>query len=195
MGKLMVTPAIADIHHPTPEQTSGPFFPEHNQLDKDADLTRVQGRSGKAEGDVIFVSGKILDVFGNPIEGAAIDIWQANKWGRYDHVDDDNPAPLDPNFQGWARLRSGADGSYSVMTIKPGAYPQEGDWRPPHIHFRVGRRGFRQTITQMYFKGDPLNDKDSILNDIEPKAVRDLLVVDFKAGIGKFDLVLETRRG
>ncbi len=191
----MVTPAVADIHPATPTMTKGPYFPDHDQLDKDANLLQVNGRSGKAQGEVIFVSGTIRDIYGNPIGGAVIDMWQANKWGRYDHEDDPNPAPLDPNFQGWAKLMTASDGKYNIMTVKPGAYPQGSSWRAPHLHFRVRKRGYEEIGTQMFFKGEPLNDDDGLLLAVRPKYRRDLLVVDFGSGIGKFDLVLQPRRG
>ena len=192
-GNLLATPSISEVHSITPYQTEGPFYPQHDQLDKDADLTRIQGRSEKAAGEVIFVSGRVLDMFGNPIEGVLIDIWQANKYGRYDHANDPNPAPLDPNFQGWAQLMTGSDGVYNIMTIKPGAYPQGDAWRPPHIHYGLSKRGYKEITTQMYFKDDPLNDLDGLLLAVKPKALRETLIVDFKTGIGKFDVVLATR--
>ena len=129
---------------PTPTQTEGPFFPKSDQADKDLDMTRVEGRSEVALGEVIEISGQVLDETGAPIAGALVDVWQANSHGRYDHERDPNPAPLDPNFQGWARLTTDAEGRYRVRTIKPGAYPVGEGWsRPPHIHFKVAKRGFR----------------------------------------------------
>jgi protocatechuate 3,4-dioxygenase beta subunit len=48
-------------------------------------------------------------------------------------------------------------------TPKPGAYPATSMWtRPPHIHFEVTGKAERLT-TQMYFPGEPLNDKDLLL--------------------------------
>jgi protocatechuate 3,4-dioxygenase beta subunit len=34
--------------------------------------------------------------------------------------------------------------------------------RPPHIHFEVQAR-FERLVTQMYFPGEPLNDRDRLL--------------------------------
>jgi len=46
-------------------------------------------------------------------------------------------APLDPNFQGWARLVADAEGRSRFRTIIPGPYPVGEAWsRPPHIHFK-----------------------------------------------------------
>lgn len=195
LGGLALTAANA-LPAATPTQTEGPFFPKHDQADKDLDLTRIAGHDKAAQGEVFVVEGRVLDETGQPVADALVDIWQANSHGRYDHEADSNPAPLDPDFQGWARLRTDAQGRYRVRTIKPGAYPVEDGWsRPPHIHFKVARRGFHELTTQMYFAGDALNDVDRLLQAI-PEADRPKLVVDFATTetdvlpTGVFDIVL-----
>jgi len=105
-----------------------------------------------------------------------VDIWQANAAGRYAHERDPNPAPLDPNFQGWAILKTDGEGRYRFKTIKPGAYPVSENWtRPPHIHFKVSRRGYREITTQMYFEDEPLNNVDNLLNEL-PDDLRPTLI-------------------
>jgi len=169
----------------TPHQTEGPFFPKKDQLDKDADLTMVQGRSEPAQGEEIYVRGTVLDESLSPVAGAIVDIWQANTHGRYHHEDDPNPAPVDPNFQGWAKLKTDEEGTFGLKTIVPGAYPAAGDWwRPPHIHFKVAKRGYHELTTQMYFSGHELNDKDGILQELT-KDEQDRVVVDFKPSSGE----------
>lgn len=149
---------------PTPAEVEGPFYPVTDQTDKDADMTRVAGRSGVAKGEAIMIEGAITDISGKPIADAVIDIWQANAAGRYNHPRDPNPASLDPDFQGWAVIRSDAKGHYQFITVKPGAYPATSTWvRPPHIHFRISRRGFQTLITQMYFPHESLNETDLLL--------------------------------
>ncbi|HUF10451.1 MAG TPA: protocatechuate 3,4-dioxygenase [Rhodothermales bacterium] len=151
----------------TPQQTEGPFYPKQNQLDKDIDLTIIEGRGERADGDVIQVGGQVLDQDLKPVAGALVEIWQANKHGRYHHEDDSNPAPRDPNFQGWGQVKTDDDGRYGFRTIIPGAYPASGEWlRPPHIHFKVAKRGYHELITQMYFAGHELNAKDFILQEL-----------------------------
>ena len=148
----------------TPDQILGPFYPMMKPLDRDADLTILDGRTGRAKGQVIHLMGRVLNIHGNPVEGARVEIWQANAQGRYTHPDDSNPAPLDPNFQGYGVQVTDKQGRYRFKTIKPGAYPTavEGWTRPPHIHFDVTGRT-NQFVTQMYFDGEPLNDKDRLL--------------------------------
>ena len=150
--------------NPTPPEIEGPFYPVTPQKDKDFDLTQVDGRSGTAKGDVVWIEGQIVDTAGAPIEDASVDLWQANAAGRYRHPHDPNTAPLDPNFQGWAIVPSGKQGKFKFKTIVPGSYPASRGWtRPPHIHFKVTKKGYVELITQMYFPGHELNEKDLLL--------------------------------
>src|SRR6267378_5072788 len=149
----------------TPEQILGPFYPL-TPLDQNADLTRVSGRPGRAEGQVLTVMGRVLNLKGDPVRNAKVEIWQANAHGRYTHPSDTNPAPLDPNFEGVAVQTTDAEGRYRFKTIKPGAYPVTPSWmRPPHLHFEVTGK-VNRLVTQMYFPGEPLNDKDLLLQKL-----------------------------
>ena len=160
----------------TPSETEGPFYPTVAQKDKDFDLTKIDGNEGTAKGQIIEVDGSVYDTEGNPVEDASVDIWQANAAGRYSHPHDRNKAPLDPNFQGWAIVPSGKEGKFRFRSVKPGAYPASKNWsRPPHIHFKVSKKGYHELTTQMYFPGEPLNEKDGILQKHEP-GERELLI-------------------
>ncbi len=155
---------------PTPAEVEGPFYPVIDQADKDADMTRIAGRTGMAKGEAIIVEGTITDLSGNPVADAVIDVWQANAAGRYNHPRDPNTAPKDPDFQGWAVIRSDAKGHYRFRTVKPGAYPATETWvRPPHIHFKISVKGFRILITQMYFPNELRNEADLLLRNKSPK--------------------------
>jgi protocatechuate 3,4-dioxygenase beta subunit len=150
--------------HRTPDQILGPYFPTGQTPVLQANLTSVDGAEGLAQGEIIEVTGKILNLAGDPVRGVPITIWQANCFGRYVHVNDSNPAPLDPHFVGCVGIRSDNDGVYRIQTVKPGAYPAGPDWmRPPHIHFEIHGR-FERLITQMYFPDEPLNACDRLLN-------------------------------
>lgn len=148
----------------TPSQIDGPFYPQAIR-DYDWDLTRVAGGPGRAEGEVIEVTGQVLDAKCRPLPGCVLEVWQANVRGRYTHPGDKlTDRPLDPNFQGYARIAADGDGRYRFLTIVPGSYPALGDWvRPPHIHFKVHAPFNPSVTTQMYFAGEPLNDKDLLL--------------------------------
>ena len=150
----------------TPGEILGPFYPVLKPLDQDADLTIISGKSERAQGQVLHLMGRVLNLKGESVAGARVEIWQANTHGRYDHPSDRNPAPLDPNFQGFAVQFTDAEGRYRFKTIKPGAYPATPDWmRPPHVHFEVTGKSNR-LATQMYFPEDPLNEKDLLLRGL-----------------------------
>ena len=187
----------------TPPQTEGPFYPVHDQLDKDNDLTQIRGQMGKAEGQVIYIMGEVKDLECKPIPDALVEIWQACRTGKYNHPDDkDNPAPLDPNFQYWGQELTDAKGRYIFKTIIPGRYLAAPNWmRPPHIHYKVTAHGYTELTTQMYFVGDKDNAGDQILNAI-PVAERASVLVELEdptpdleptSKLCQFDLTL--RRG
>lgn len=145
----------------TPDQILGPFYPINQTPDPSGDLT--QGPSGRAEGQILDLSGRVLMLDGSPVVGASVEIWQANRHGRYNHPGDANAAPLDPNFNGFGATTTDAQGRYRFTTIQPTAYPTSPTtWRPAHIHFAVTTAKER-LVTQMYFEGDPYNATDPFL--------------------------------
>ena len=192
------TDVEAQAQRRTPTQVLGPFYPVVKPADRDADLTRIAGKSGRAAGEVIELGGRVINRHGRPVAGARIEIWQANTHGRYTHPSDRNPAPLDPNFEGFAVLTTDAEGRYRFTSIKPGAYPEDsGAMRAPHIHFDI-LGATNRTVTQMYFAGEALNQTDRFL--ATAGANRERLIVAFQpasAGqpnaplIGQWDIVLD----
>src|SRR5437867_636133 len=158
--------ALAQGLRQTPDQILGLFYPIVKPLHQGADLTTIPGKPGRAAGQVIHVMGRVINSHGQPVQGARVEIWQANAHGRYTHPSDTNPAPLDPNFEGFAVQTTDGEGRYRFKTIKPGAYPANPNWmRPPHLHFEVTGK-VNRLVTQMYFPGESLNDKDLLLQNL-----------------------------
>ena len=157
---------------PTPLQTIGPFYPIERLAEEDADLTWIKGHKKRAEGNVIEVTGRVLDQRGNPVSGARLDIWQCNSLGRYAHALDPATLPLDPDFQGFAAIRTSTKGEWRITTIKPAAYDSPIGRRTPHIHFDVSGKRHR-LITQMYFSDDDAsNTKDGLYQQLGGSAER-----------------------
>ena len=158
-----------------------PCFGHRDVEDAEADLT-IQ-HAGEPIGERIVVTGRVLDGGGRPVAHQLVEVWQANAAGRYRHLRDQHPAPLDPNFTGVGRCLTGADGAYRFQTIKPGPYPWRNHvnaWRPAHIHFSLFGTDFTQRlVTQMYFPGDPLFDLDPIYQSITDPKARELLVAAY----------------
>ena len=178
-SSTVLVAAVRDLCLLTPPQTEGPYYPVHDQLDKDNDLTRVEGQTGLATGQTIYVRGQVRDAACRPIQGALVEIWQASANGRYNHPRDrGNSAPLDPHFQYWGNTRTDREGGYLFKTIMPGRYYAGRNWmRPAHIHFKIHRAGLPEVATQMYFAGDPYHKGDFVLNEV-PAEERARVIVE-----------------
>jgi protocatechuate 3,4-dioxygenase beta subunit len=161
-------------------EVTGPLLGEGRVTAADADLTRQH--QGEPQGQRIVVHGRVVDSDGRPVPATLVEVWQANAGGRYRHVVDTWPSPLDPNFTGLGRTITDGQGRYRFTTIRPGAYPwgnHHNAWRPAHIHFSLFGRAFTQRlVTQMYFPDDPLFFQDPIFNSI-PESARHLAISRF----------------
>lgn len=142
----------------------------------DNDLTRQH--PGRPVGQTITLSGRVLDSDGRGVPHTLVEIWQTNASGAYLDPADPGFMSLDPNFTGAGRTITDSDGHYHFRTIKPAAYPGEigGLFRPAHIHTSLfGPLIGSRLITQCYFKGDPLLDRDPILGAIpDPRGIERL---------------------
>lgn len=187
----------------TMSELTGPVYGHEAVRPGDDDLTRQH--ANEPIGERIIVHGRVLDEDGRPVPNTLVEIWQANACGRYVHVVDQHPAPLDPNFTGSGRTMTDKDGYYRFISIKPGAYPwgnHHNAWRPAHIHFSLfGYSFLSRLVTQMYFPGDPLFPFDPIYNSVTDEKARVRMISAFDldntipdwALCFKFDIVLRGR--
>ncbi len=161
--------ALAEDCAKTPAQMAGPFYPEPGQRWEDADLT---GRGGQTHHDrpgVFRLFGQVRSTGAHSCEhlaGARVEIWQADRNGRYKHSVDEseNPGPRDPHFQYWGEAITDANGRYEFVTIEPGKYPG----RTPHIHYRIVTPDRQYAlITQLYFAHHKdANERDGIYRQL-----------------------------
>ena len=146
---LVSSRAEAALLTPTPSQTEGPFYPRTIPAERDADLTQVAGRAGKAGGTPLYFGGRAMARDGRPISGATIELWQCDVHGRYHHVGFTG-GRQDDNFQGYGVVVTDRDGRYAFKTIRPVPYTG----RPPHLHIRVRPQHGPSLTTQVYIAGD-----------------------------------------
>ncbi|MCA1660856.1 MAG: hypothetical protein LC648_01305 [Novosphingobium sp.] len=181
--------ALAATLPATEESPMGPFYPGDYRGESDFDLTRIKGHANRAKGQAIEVAGRVLDRRGNPVRGARLELWQCNAAGRYAHPNEVATAPLDPDFQGFARLVSDAQGGWRIVTIKPAAYDSPIGRRTPHLHWDVRGRAHRLTA-QMYFPEDAeSNAADTLYRQLGGGAATSTARVD-GAGRYAWDIVL-----
>jgi protocatechuate 3,4-dioxygenase beta subunit len=191
---LYVPGAFAEELTRTPPQTEGPFYPDKLPLDTDNDLLIINDSINPGVGEITWLSGRILDLSGNPLRNATVEIWQCDNNGAYLHSGTTNAEKKDSNFQGFGRFVTGSTGEYLFRTIKPVPYPG----RTPHIHVCVKFKGKKEFVTQCYIKGHPGNERDGIWRSLRDPKDRDALTIDFapikdsKVGelAAKFDIVL-----
>ncbi|MGI9178240.1 MAG: intradiol ring-cleavage dioxygenase [Pirellulales bacterium] len=186
--------AFAEELVQTPRQTQGPFFPDRLPLDTDNDLLVITDAIQPADGEVTWLSGRILDAAGGPLRNTLVEIWQCDAHGAYLHSRTGGADNRDKRFQGYGRFLTGTDGCYGFRTIKPVPYPG----RTPHIHFKLSRGGDHLLTTQCYVKDHPQNARDGVLRGIRDERQRESVMADFRplegSRIGEltahFDVVL-----
>ena len=172
------------ICKPTLSQPKGPFY-QHNYNDKVYDLTN----KGRALGEKIEISGKVMNTKCKPYSHSLIKIWQANSFGKYSHVNDYSKNKLDPNFLGYSSIKVDRNGYYKFITIKPAPYEVARKIiRTPHIHFLIAINNKKSLSTQLYFKDHPLNSKDFLFNTLKNKKALELtLKQESSEGLSKAD--------
>ena len=155
---------------PTGEMTLGPFFPREFGLGAN-DLTSVGGV--RAEGEVIEITGRVVQLDGKPLDNLILEIWQADREGRFDN----------PKFFGWGRAATDSAGVYLFRTIRPGALRG----RAPHINFLLLYSGLmRQLQTALFFD----DADDPVLNAVQPAALRKRLIATRSGNTYRFDIRL-----
>jgi protocatechuate 3,4-dioxygenase alpha subunit len=145
---------------PTGEMTLGPFFPREFAQGAN-DLTAVEGKLAK--GEPIELSGRVTQLDGRALDNVVLEIWQADAEGRYDN----------PDFFGWGRAATDADGVFSFRTILPGRF----EGRAPHINILILYSGLMRALHTVMFFGE---SDDAVFLSIE-KNLRNRLIAR-KAG-------------
>jgi protocatechuate 3,4-dioxygenase beta subunit len=168
----------------TPEATVGPFYPGAFLSGTPQDLWMVAPLvAHRPQGQPIVVAARFLDALGRPVPSLIVEFWQANAQGRYRHPEDRSAAPLDPQFDGFARLRTGDEGTVRFHTIKPGAHPADPAavaMRAPHLRLTIFASGIDRLVTQIFFDDEPLNGTDPLLNSIPGPVVRARLIAAYR---------------
>ena len=152
----------------TPSQTVGPFFAMRLPW-PDGPFVVPADTPG-----AITIVGRLYDGAGNVIPDGLVETWQADPAGRFAHPDD----PRGPSaagyaaFRGFGRCPTAPDGSYRIVTLKPGPLPAPdagpGATEAPHLDVTVFARGLLdRLVTRLYFPDEPAaNAADPVLASI-----------------------------
>jgi hydroxyquinol 1,2-dioxygenase len=195
MGVSMLVDLISNGKPPgaTESTVFGPFYREGGpELPEGGNV--AEGVEG---GTPAIVAGRVLDMDGEPIAGATLDVWQADPDGLYDSQ---RPELDDLHMRGI--FHSDAEGRYLIRTARPVHYqiPTDGPvgmmlaatnrhpWRPAHIHFKVSAEGYMPLTTHLFDDVDEYLDSDAVFG------VKDSLICKFPmhetrdADAAKFDI-------
>lgn len=148
------------------------------------------------KGEDMVISGRIRDTAGRPIEGAVLDVWQANDEGFYDV----QQLGIQPEFNLRGVFRTGADGRYWFRAVKPKYYPIPHDgpvgkmldhlgrhpYRPAHLHFILKAEGFETLITHIFDPHDPYIESDAVFG-VKQSLLADFHLVDDAARAKAYD--------
>jgi protocatechuate 3,4-dioxygenase beta subunit len=175
----------------TPEATIGPFYPGSFLTHIPQDLWNVAPLvAHHPQGQPIVFAARFVDSLKRPVPSLIVEFWQANAHGRYRHPEDQSAAPLDPQFDGFARLRTSDDGVMRFFTIKPGAHPVRAGattMRAPHLRLTIFASGIDRLVTQVFFDDEPLNETDPVLRSIADPQVRSRLIAK-RRGAAEYEL-------
>ncbi|WGV19836.1 catechol 1,2-dioxygenase [Pseudomonas putida] len=143
----------------TPRTIEGPLYVAG------APLCEGEARldDGRDPGLPMLLEGRVLDLAGQPLAGAIVDVWHANTQGLYSYFDSSQSA-----FNLRRRIVTDAQGRYRAHSIVPSGYgcPADGPTqacldqlgrhgqRPAHIHFFISAPGYRHLTTQINLAGD-----------------------------------------
>jgi protocatechuate 3,4-dioxygenase, beta subunit len=182
---------LAEALTTSPIVTQGPFYPlaSNIPLDKDNDLVQLNDNLTIAAGTVSYLSGRVLDSNGNPIRGALVELWHADREGDYLYsASAARNAACDVNFAGFGQFLTGSTGEFKFRTIKAGLY--NGRTRHTHVGVTIPGRTTRST-TQTFWNEvarDPngntwatQNSNDGVYAGITDAAQRASVTLDYTA--------------
>ena len=159
----------------TPDNIEGPYYRQGAPM-------RADLADAGTPGTRLVIRGRVTDAGCAPIGRATLDVWQADRDGRYDN---DGHAGDKLVLRG--KLATNGDGAFEFRTIVPGRYLNGRQYRPAHVHVKVSAPGFAPLTTQLYFDGDPYNKVDPFIKS--PLVMR--LGDEGSAKAARFDFALD----
>jgi protocatechuate 3,4-dioxygenase alpha subunit len=177
------------IFEVTPSQTVGPYFAIGVPFEG-GNLIVPEDTAG-----AIRITGTIYDGRGESVPDHLIEFWQPDGEGRFADIHGYGEQSTLQGFRGFGRYGvEDGDGSYSMVTVKPGrvAGPNDGPPQAPHIDVTLFARGMlNRVVTRLYFADEEqANASDQVLATV-PAARRNTLLAQPTADGYRFDIRLQ----
>lgn len=184
---------LFDCSMPTPNRSDGKWgYPGRDKIINSNRLAMPAGKPLPAEGQIVYLMGRVYDSNCVPIKGAKLELWQTDANGKYRYA---SPAELvspAPVFAGSGKTYSNNMGEYQFITLFPGAYSN----RAPHLHLKISHEAFPNIETEVFFEGDRRNAKDPNLRRFRDSLKERVTAQVRSAGtqnglIAHFDVILK----
>jgi protocatechuate 3,4-dioxygenase alpha subunit len=177
------------IFEVTPSQTVGPYFAIGMPYEG-GNLIVADGTPG-----AIRIGGTIYDGRGEIIPDHLIEFWQPDGEGRFRDVYGYGEQSTLEGFRGFGRWGvEDGDGTYSMLTVKPGRVPgpNNGPLQAPHIDVTLFARGMlNRVVTRIYFADEAdANATDRVLATVPAERRHTLLAEPTEDGY-RFDIHLQ----
>lgn len=153
-AKCTATPIIRKLSH----------YPGRNGVVSSNNLVLPTGKSVAPSGQVVLLSGRLLDKNCVPISDAVVEIWQRDPEGRYITSSLNERSNPYPHFTGSGRSVTDNTGHFSFVTLYPGAFEAA-----PAINVRISHSNFATVTTKIYFANDRRNPQDKLLGTLKPE--------------------------
>jgi hydroxyquinol 1,2-dioxygenase len=163
----------------TESTVQGPFYVPGSPLrEYGADIAQEPDAGVPA-----LVHGRVLDLAGQPIAGAEVDVWQNGADQLYAVQ---RPEAEEDHLRG--RFLTREDGSYSFVAVRPTPYPIPYDgpvgkmldltgrhpWRPAHVHMIIRADGYRTLTTHVFDVESQYLDSDAVFA-VKPSLTREFI--------------------
>jgi len=174
----------------TPSQTVGPYFAMRLPW-PDGPYVVPEGTPG-----AITIFGRMYDGAGNVIPDGLVETWQADPDGRFAHPDDPRgPVPGGYHgFRAFGRCETAPDGSYKIITLKPGSLPApDGGVEAPHLDVSIFARGMlNRVVSRIYFPDEmEANANDPALSTVPAERRSTLVAVPAGDGLLRWDIHMQ----
>ncbi|MDG1286880.1 MAG: hypothetical protein P8P30_04870 [Rickettsiales bacterium] len=171
---VILAPSLAMNCALTPTMTGADeSYPGKGKVEKSNKLSHAAGKAVIAEGERLFFMGKVLDERCMPVEGAHIELWQANTNGQYKWATKGQLMAPSAAFTGSGTAITNNLGEFQFDTIFPGPYAD----RAPHFNVRITHPDLVPLTTEIFFRNDRRNVWDPKVKGLAPDLRDRLLAV------------------
>jgi protocatechuate 3,4-dioxygenase beta subunit len=174
----------------TPTVAQELSYPGRDRVTLSNNLAQPEGKAVPAAGEILYVTGRIVDENCVPVLGATVDLWQANPSGIYQFATEGELLNAEPLFAGSGRTTTDNLGRYGFITLVPSGYGK----RAPHLNFKVSHPDYTTSNYALFFEGVAANESDPVLRSVRSDSRYRLVSKMYDAGDGvsriTFDMTL-----